>query len=590
MATLTGFQMLTEPAGNNMHVRGGEQPVSTPGPFRATKMWNAIVDHLKTAVDIRTRKHMMRSYEDCFLGSDAVDVICGYMERENSEVKDVTREKIAKLCQYFLDQNIIEDAQACGNVGHRRAVFMDNNSHYYRFTSRESSDESTSEEQTPSSHRESSDLSPSNKSKACKRRSSIDVLQQPFDRKRRIRHSLGKGKQVKFDRRASLAEGRSSNMKGIQNPAFEGPHSDALTTIVTPTRQPLATLNHRDQAATPGSKRFGRESRRERRLSKQVISDIWKEVIIQRILHLVELPHLDNLLACAASYHYESAEHVEKSMPNLDTPARRMSSRRTCQRPDINKIDPWLRTAMHCLDVHPEGANVKRDFTSSRPHAPGMLHARKLLLYKAIVKLYTESRKEPLITPLLMDIVTMILGALGGGKGSRAIELTQLCLLLLPGATRLRLRALLRFMGEAGKKTSVKLTYQVDNHTNVCNTLQRAIISSPLLSAIQAKNLVSFFLDAQNKIFKIPEAVLQVVTTRIGQAKQGEQDLCRVVFCQTVTTEQFEVQSYTNEALKNLMNSIIDDTKLSLKEKKQKLKHLQKTHAEVYNRHFADML
>ncbi|XP_030844492.1 DEP domain-containing protein 7 [Strongylocentrotus purpuratus] len=590
MATLVGFQMLAEPA-NNMNLHGEEQPNSTPGPFRATKMWNAIVDHLKTAVDVRTRKHMMRSYEDCFLGSDAVDVICDYLERENSDVKDVTREKIAKLCQYFLDQNIMEDAQAFWNIGHKRAVFMDSNSQYYRFTSKDSNEESLSEERT-ALQTESIDFSPSNKSKACKRRASIDMLQQPFDRKRRIRHSIGLGRTAKFDRRASLAEGRSSNMKGIQNPAFEDPHSKALTAIVTPTRQPLASRNLQDCAATPGLKSFGRESRRERKLSKQVISEIWKEVIIQRILHLVELPHLDNLLACAASYHYESAEHVEKSMPNLNTPAKRMSSRRNVQRPDVNNIDPWLRAAIHCLDAHPDGNNLKRDFCSSRTHTAGMLHARKLLLFQTIVKLYTDGRKEPLITPLLMDIVTTILGALGGGKGSRAIELTQLCLLLLPGATRLRLRALLRFMGEAGKKSSIRLAYQVDNRTNVCNTLQEAIISSPLLSAVQAKNLVSFFLDTQNKIFKVPEAVLQAVTTRVAQAKQGEQDHCRVVFCQMVTTEQFEVedQYYTKEALRNLMNTIIDNTKLSLKEKKQKLKMLQKAHPDIYNKHFADML
>lgn len=593
MATLTGFQMIEEPPANT-HIQAEGHPIATPGPFKATQIWNGIVDHLKAAVDVRTRKHMMRSYEDCFLGSDAVDVICGYLERENSDVKDVTREKIAKLCQYFLDQNIMEDAQACGNAGHKRALFMDNNSHYYRFSTKDtreaSSLSSASCDDGAAIHRAYSELSPT--AKAFKRRPSLDILQQPFERKKRLRSSIGIGRTSRFDYRASLAEGRSSNLKGIQNQAFEDPHSAALTAIVTPPRKPLAARNIQERAATPRLNRFGRESRREKRLSKQVISDIWKEVIIQRILHLVDLPHLDNLLACAANYHYESAEHVERAMPNLSTPSRRMSSRRTVSRPDINNIDPWLRTANHCLDVHPEGARLKHNLCMNRPLSAGGLHARKLLLFQTIVKLFTENRKVPLIPIQLMDIITMILGALGGGKSSRAIELTQLCLLLLPAATRLQLRALLRFMGESGKKTAIKLAFQVDNRTNVCNTFHSAIISSPLLSAVQAKNLVSFFLDTQNRIFRIPEAVLQAVTTRTAQARQGETDLCRVMFCETVTVEKFEVQDHANtiEAVRQLMNFIIDDTKIPLKEKKQKLKMLQKSHPEIYCQHFSDML
>lgn len=38
------------------------------------------------------------------------------------------------------------------------------------------------------------------------------------------------------------------------------------------------------------------------------------------------------------------------------------------------------------------------------------------------------------------------------------------------------------------------------------------------------------------------------------------------------------------------MNSIIDDATMSLREKKQWLKKLQKSHPDVYDQHFSDML
>ena len=83
-----------------------------------------------------------------------------------------------------------------------------------------------------------------------------------------------------------MAEGRTSNikgienpafkdpvkMKGIQNPAFEDPYSsDRLTAIISPMRRPLATHNSHPDMSTPGFHRMGRESRRERRVSKEGI-------------------------------------------------------------------------------------------------------------------------------------------------------------------------------------------------------------------------------------------------------------------------------------------------------------------------------
>ena len=44
------------------------------GPFRATQIWNEVIDHLKEKVELKKRRYKLRNYDNCFTGTDAVDV------------------------------------------------------------------------------------------------------------------------------------------------------------------------------------------------------------------------------------------------------------------------------------------------------------------------------------------------------------------------------------------------------------------------------------------------------------------------------------------------------------------------------------
>lgn len=63
-------------------------------------------------------------------------------------------------------------------------------------------------------------------------------------------------------------------------------------------------------------------------------------------------------------------------------------------------------------------------------------------------------------------------------------------------------------------------------------------------------------------------------------------------FCRQVSVDEYDKQAEecTQNALVSLMNNILDDTKLSLKDKKQRLKQFQKYHPALYSRHFSGML
>ena len=64
-----------------------------------------------------------------------------------------------------------------------------------------------------------------------------------------------------------------------------------------------------------------------------------------------------------------------------------------------------------------------------------------------------------------------------------------------------------------------------------------------------------------------------------------------VTFCSRVSEDEYKKQTtdFTQTAIVDLMNAIIDNTRLSLKDKKHRLKQFQKTYPDLYNDRFSDM-
>ena len=69
------------------------------GPFRATQLWNNIVQHLKEEIKLKRCKGRMKTYEYCFAGSKAVDVVLHYLRNDkvNFGDKDISRDKAVKV-------------------------------------------------------------------------------------------------------------------------------------------------------------------------------------------------------------------------------------------------------------------------------------------------------------------------------------------------------------------------------------------------------------------------------------------------------------------------------------------------------------
>ena len=96
--------------------------------FQATEMWRDMVGILQTKVrfsrlssswniiwpkvTVKNRRHLLKSYNGVFTGSNAVDVLFGQkQERPDLFTDNTTRENIVRLCQRFLETRVFFPAK-----------------------------------------------------------------------------------------------------------------------------------------------------------------------------------------------------------------------------------------------------------------------------------------------------------------------------------------------------------------------------------------------------------------------------------------------------------------------------------------------
>uniref|UniRef100_A0A8C6LGX2 DEP domain-containing protein 7 n=1 Tax=Nothobranchius furzeri TaxID=105023 RepID=A0A8C6LGX2_NOTFU len=104
-------------------------------PFRATYIWTSIISNLQSQVEVKHRRHNLKSYPDCFLGSEAVDVVLTYITL-NGFFGDaaVPRHKAVSLCQCLMDSKVFEPVGVKGfGKEKKKPKFEDSSCSLYRF-------------------------------------------------------------------------------------------------------------------------------------------------------------------------------------------------------------------------------------------------------------------------------------------------------------------------------------------------------------------------------------------------------------------------------------------------------------------------
>ncbi|NXK21553.1 DEPD7 protein, partial [Arenaria interpres] len=105
-------------------------------PFQATQLWNSIIHALHSQVEIKRRRQHLKTYKNCFTGSDAVDVVLAHlMQSMYLSCNDISRQKGVRVCQALMDHKVFEPVGAKLYLfrNEKETEFEDTNTSLYKF-------------------------------------------------------------------------------------------------------------------------------------------------------------------------------------------------------------------------------------------------------------------------------------------------------------------------------------------------------------------------------------------------------------------------------------------------------------------------
>ncbi|KAM3870242.1 DEP domain-containing protein 7-like [Diretmus argenteus] len=531
-------------------------------PVQSSCLWSGVISHLRSSVKVKCRRVNLKAHSDCFLGSEAVDVVADHIARTKGfEGANVSRDRVVCVCQALLDCKVFEavGTKVFGK-DKKMDVFQDSKSCLYRFL----------RSQTPS----------------------IDELE---------RGSLVHGIQKLFCSPSDRQEKQEFSSPG---------QSIQTCTSVKP-----------NQLEIPASAIMGSLSpsrvQTDSMLPQSLVDEVWQEQTMLRLLKLVELPLLDGVLQCSQTPTSPSASPrlLVHSNPDLIYTNNHLD-RQILKAFRDSQEDKWLCAALDCLDFLPDQPVVElsRELPRCFPedqdgwgsgtqdggkpasadvgdYQSSGLTQCKLLLYGCLVKHYSHTDRSPLLPQHMTDVYTAITDLLVNAKPDKALEALQLCLKLLPPSGREELRRLLTFMALAADLQGVKLEREMENRLAVKRSFSRAVLHSRALSKEKEDLMLVFMLSNIQEVFKIPGALHKVVSDKLASIVQGKPpDVTGSTFCQRVSSRTCadSTKKTTNQELWALLKNIHLDPKVSAKEKKRLLGQFYRGHPEIFNQYFGE--
>ncbi|NXY80850.1 DEP1A protein, partial [Alcedo cyanopectus] len=233
-----------------------------------------------------------------------------------------------------------------------------------------------------------------------------------------------------------------------------------------------------------------------------------------------------------------------------------------------------------------------------KPNTPGVAGAPDATITKRLCRSTTEL-SEHSFTPSYVLTGTQKL--LQPHLERVAVEALQICCLLLPPPNRRRLQLLLRMAARISENGAMpRLHDSLGTRCLMIQTFSRCVLCCAEevdLDELLSTRLFSFLLDHQQEIFQVP-TYLQVVvrdhieSMKLAQCKCPKEEICAILptysYCRQITPQEFEEQkvSTSQAAVTELLENIIKDKNLSVKDKKKKLKQFQKEYPFIYQKRF----
>nr|XP_055048449.1 DEP domain-containing protein 7 [Misgurnus anguillicaudatus] len=498
-------------------------------------MWSNIITVLQTQVKIKRRRKHLKSHDNCFLGSDAADVVQAHLV-QNKALGDaeVCRARVVRVCQVLLDYKVFE-AVGTKSLGkaNKPEVFQDSNTGLYRFLNVEGP--------------------------------SVEMFETVL---------------------LSPNEENSLNVTPCRPDVLLFSHS----TPVKPGQALDQLMEKLDLTGLVGSPPI-------ECLPPSVVREVWHEQTVQRLSRLIDLPLLEGVLDCGKivsppSRGRDNEPDLLYTSNYLDREvlkAFKDSQSDVWLSAAIDLLD-FLPDQL-VVEVSRELPGFSFEDEDGEEGSPS--DECKLLLFHVLDKHYGHMDFKPLLCDSMLDVYVEIVELLENGKFERALEVLQLTLKLLSASAREELRRLLEFMAVAADAAEIQLHTQIDNRVIVRKTFTRAIIQSRSLAKVKLDLLLLFMLDNHQEIFKIPGSLHKLVSEKLDDiVKHRDFTTNDTPFCLRVSREVYTetVKESTKSELYSLLKKIDENPKYSTKEKKRLLAQFYKGHPEIFMQYFGSRL
>ncbi|KAM6302150.1 DEP domain-containing protein 4 [Podargus strigoides] len=505
--------------------RGSGRRRDCDGPFQATQLWNSIIHALHSQVEIKRRRQLLRTYKNCFTGSNAVDVVLSHlMQSMYLSCNDISRLKGVRVCQALMDHKVFEPVGAKLYLfkNEKETEFEDTNTSLYKFVN-------SLTPLLPRNNKDSEHLSPEQICKQKARRS-----------KKKCETTLSNPLALEADDKKQVEELlRSINVHSSLHPKIM---------VNEPTHL----------------------------LSKRVIEDVWKQQTLLRLLQLIDVPLLEDILVSSAKTKPDCFGKEDLIISNTF-----LDREITCSL-NLPELDKWLYAAIECLEYFPDQfiVMVSQQLPQSA-NKLSSLNTYKKILFDVIIKYYSQ-KKDSLLATEDRDVHSGIIELIENGKTDQALEASQLYLKLLAPNIREELHRLLTFIAIASESEDYKLQKQFDNRSVIIKTCTKFILQNQALSKPQAEVLMQFLMDYHSELFKTPLTLLELTSRRLESLLEGQDPDTNsgFTFCQRVTAKEYEVQKQqTNLYLLALVQEMDNDPTITLKQKKKLIKEFRKYHS-----------
>ncbi|KAI5938351.1 DEP domain-containing protein 1A [Manis javanica] len=182
-----------------------------------------------------------------------------------------------------------------------------------------------------------------------------------------------------------------------------------------------------------------------------------------------------------------------------------------------------------------------------------------------------------------------------------AIDALQLCCLLLPPPNRRKLQLLMRMISQMSQNVDMpQLHDAMGTRSLMICTFSRCVLCCAEevdLDELLASRLVSFLMDHHQEILQVPSYLQTAVEKHLDYLKKGHiknpgdgliVSLPTYSYCKQISAREFDEQkvSTSQAAIGELLENIIKNKSLPLKEKRKKLKQFQKEYPLIYQKRF----